>query len=88
MSKYILFLLIVFIYACDNKREALGADNEIRVICSNVDKKVLKKYISLIFNDTLYTPEAEPYYHLKFSEPDKFNQLKAQSMVKYFPFVF
>ena len=81
MSKYILILLIIFISACDNKREALGADNEIRVICSNVDKKVLKKYLSLIFNDTLYTPEAEPYYHLKFSEPDKFNQLKAQSMV-------
>ncbi len=81
MSKYILFLLIIFISACDNKREALGADNEIRVICSNIDKQVLKKYLSLIFNDTLYTPEAEPYYHLKFSEPDKFNQLKAQSMV-------
>ena len=81
MSKYILFLLIIFTYSCDNKREALGADNEIRVICSNIDKKVLKKYLSLIFNDTLYTPEAEPYYHLKFSEPDKFNQLKAQSMV-------
>ena len=81
MSKYILFLLIIFISACDNKREALGADNEIRVICSNIDKIVLKKYLSLIFNDTLYTPEAEPYYHLKFSEPDKFNQLKAQSMV-------
>ena len=81
MSKYILIILIIFISACDNKREALGADNEIRVICSNVDKKVLKKYLSLIFNDTLYTPEAEPYYHLKFSEPDKFNQLKAQSMV-------
>ena len=81
MSKYILSLLIIFISACDNKREALGADNEIRVICSNIDKKFLKKYLSLIFNDTLYTPEAEPYYHLKFSEPDKFNQLKAQSMV-------
>ena len=81
MSKYIPFLLIIFISACDNKREALGADNEIRVICSNIDKKVLKEYLSLIFNDTLYTPEAEPYYHLKFSEPDKFNQLKAQSMV-------
>jgi len=81
LSKYILFLLIIFISACDNKREALGADNEIRVICSNIDKKVLKEYLSLIFNDTLYTPEAEPYYHLKFSEPDKFNQLKGQSMV-------
>ena len=81
MSKYILIILIIFFSACDNKREALGADNEIRVICSNTDKKVLKEYLSLIFNDTLYTPEAEPYYHLKFSEPDKFNQLKGQSMV-------
>ena len=81
MSKHILIFLFIFISACDNKREALGADNEIRVICSNIDKNVLKEYLSLIFNDTLYTPEAEPYYRLKFSEPDKFNQLKAQSMV-------
>ena len=81
MSKYTLILLLILISACENKREALGADNEIRVVCSNIDKKVLKEYLSLIFNDTLYTPEAEPYYHLKFSEPDKFNQLKAQSMV-------
>ena len=81
MSKYILILLLIFITACESKREALGADNEIRVICSDIDKKVLREYLSLIFNDTLYTPEAEPYYHLKFSEPDKFNQLKAQSMV-------
>ena len=81
MSKYTLILLLILISACENKREALGADNEIRVVCSNIDKKVLKEYLSLIFNDTLHTPEAEPYYHLKFSEPDKFNQLKAQSMV-------
>ena len=81
MSIYTLILLLILISACENKREALGADNEIRVVCSNIDKKVLKEYLSLIFNDTLYTPEAEPYYHLKFSEPDKFNQLKAQSMV-------
>ncbi len=81
MNKYIFILLIIIMSACDNKREALGADNEIRVICSTNDRKILHEYLSLIFNDTLYTPEAEPYYHLKFSEPDKFNQLKSQSMV-------
>ena len=29
----------------------------------------------------LLYPRAEPYYHLKFCRPGKFNQLKAQSMV-------
>ena len=79
-----LLLCIIFLFfniSCDNKREALGADNEIRVICSEVDREAIKKYLSAIFTDTLYTPEPEPYYHLKFSDPSTYVDLRSQSQV-------
>ena len=81
MNKIISILLFIIIFSCENKREALGADNEIRVICSRLDREIIAAYLSSIFIDTLYTPEPEPYYKLKFSEPETFSQLKSQSQV-------
>ena len=84
MNKTITFFFISIIFFsinCDTKREALGADNEIRVICSNIDEKIIKSYLSQIFSDTLFSPEPEPYYQLKFSTPETYNQLKKQSKV-------
>jgi hypothetical protein len=81
MNKIISILLFIIIFSCENKREALGADNEIRVICSRLDREIITEYLSSIFIDTLYTPEPEPYYNLKFSDPETFSQLKSQSQV-------
>ena len=81
MNKIISILLFTIMLSCENKREALGADNEIRVICSRLDREIITAYLSSIFIDTLYTPEPEPYYNLKFSEPETFSQLKSQSQV-------
>ena len=75
-----LILLLAF-FGCDFKRDALGADNEIRVICSEIDRSNIENFLKLIFNDTLYTPEPEPYYFLKFSNPDTYSQLKKQNHV-------
>ena len=74
-------ILCVLQFGCDNKREALGADNEIRVICSLIDKEIIHKYLSSVLTDTLFNPEPEPYYFLKFSEPENYNELKSQSQV-------
>ena len=68
MITIIVLMLSCAHMGCEMKREALGADNEIRVICSNVDKESIRTYLETIFTDTLFTPEPEPYYHLKFSE--------------------
>ena len=67
----IIICLVLLNFSCQGKREALGADNEIRVICSNLDREIIEEYLSKIFIDTLFTPEPEPFYNLKFSEPDK-----------------
>ena len=59
----IIFLSLIFInLGCESKRDAIGADNEIRVICSDVDKDNVEKFLKLIFDDSLYTPEPEPFY--------------------------
>ena len=55
---FIIFtLFVIFNFGCDNRRDALGAENEIRVICSEIDRESIKEYLSLIFIDTLFTPE-------------------------------
>lgn len=72
---------LIILAGCDTKREALGADNEIRVICSEIDKQIVRDYLTSIFTDTIYTPEPEPYYYLKFSDPVTYNDLKSQAQV-------
>ena len=81
-SRIPFFVLFLILFSgCEIKREALGADNEIRVICSEIDKPIIREYLSAILTDTIYTPQPEPYYHLKFSDPDAYNSLKTQSQV-------
>ena len=74
-------LAMFLIQGCDNKKASLGADNEIRVICSKEDRDVVEKYLSLVFTDTIFTPEPEPYYYLKFSDPATYNRLKTQAYI-------
>ena len=76
------FLYLIFInFGCESKRDAIGADNEIRVICSDIDKDKVESFLKLIFNDSLHTPEPEPFYVLKFSSPESYSKLKKQTNV-------
>ena len=78
----IIFLFLIFSnFGCESKRDAIGADNEIRVICSDIDKARVERFLKLIFNDSLYTPEPEPFYVLKFSSPETYLKLKNQTNV-------
>ena len=78
----IFFLYLIFInFGCEFKRDAIGADNEIRVICSDVDKDKVESFLKLIFNDSIYTPEPEPLYILKFSSPESYFKLNEQTNV-------
>ena len=69
------------IYSCDKKKASLGADNEIRVLCSNEDRDIVEKYLLSVFTDTIFTPEPEPYYYLKFSDPSTYDRLKSQAYI-------
>ncbi len=81
-NQNIIFLFLIFTnFGCESKRDAIGADNEIRVICSDIDKADVESFLKLIFNDSLYTPEPEPFYVLKFSSPETYSKLKKQTNV-------
>ncbi len=78
----IIFLSLIFTnFGCETKRDSIGADNEIRVICSDIDRNNVEKFLKLIFDDSLYTPEPEPFYVLKFSSPESYSKLKKQTNV-------
>ena len=79
--KIIFPTLMILNSGCEIKRDALGADNEIRVICSKIDQSDIESFLQMVFSDTLFTPEPEPFYFLKFSRPESYEQLKTQSQV-------
>ena len=65
--------LTIFLCGCENKRQALWSEDEIIVISAMEDEVHLQSVLSKIFNDTLFTPEPEPYYKLIFVPPIDFN---------------
>ena len=88
MSKYIfllkntnLFFIIVvlIVNSCGIKRESIGADNELMVIASVKDRKSTELIFQNIFNDTIFTPQPEPVYKIKFTDPENFTNLKQQT---------
>jgi len=80
MKHYIYFIVIaLLIVSCSTKREAVGAADEIVVVVSKEDRGSINSAISQIFSDTLFTPQPEPIYKLKYADPIGFNELKRQS---------
>jgi|TARA_Y100000310_G_scaffold137023_1_gene135934 hypothetical protein len=53
----------------------MGADNELVVVASSGDRDQVQKVLTTIFNDTLHTPQPEPYYHTLWVDPENFNDV-------------
>lgn len=82
MKHYIYFIVIaLLIISCSTKREAIGAADEIIVIVSKEDRSSINNALAQIFTDTLFTPQPEPVYKLKYADPVGFNELKRQTNV-------
>jgi len=88
MNKYLklwrfilLGYLIIFQFSCTVKREALGSDDEIIVVSAMEDEAHLQSILSAIFNDTLFTPEPEPYYKLIFVSPNDYRRIKNSTQI-------
>ena len=69
-------VLLIFAFSCSSKKNSLGLDDEIRVVCSELDEPLVRKYLSSVFKDTLFTPQPEPAYKLIFNRPSDFKDLK------------
>ena len=80
MKHYIYYIVLALLMvSCSTKREAVGAADEIIVVVSKEDRSSINNALSQIFTDTLFTPQAEPIYKLKYADPTGFNELKRQS---------
>ena len=73
-----IILLVTFIWSgCEPlKPRAQGADNELVVVASIENREAIQTVLTTIFNDTLYTPQAEAYYHTVWVAPENFNNVK------------
>ena len=70
-----------FIVGCGSKKNSIGMDDEIRVVCSEIDEPLLKAYLSSIFNDTLFAPQPEPLFKIIFSRPEHYQDLKRYAQI-------
>ncbi|MEE8335025.1 MAG: DUF4837 family protein [Candidatus Neomarinimicrobiota bacterium] len=77
-----IFFIFVFIAGCESwKPRAVGGDDDLMVVASLENRENLQIIISAIFNDTLFTPEAEPAYKIKFIDPQDFADIKNHANV-------
>ena len=77
--KYYAIIFPLLFYSCDTKRHSIGADNELMVLASDKHKGIAVSFLQKIFNDTIFTPQPEPVYKIKFAKPENFSKLKRQS---------
>ncbi|MBH50232.1 MAG: hypothetical protein CMG69_05740 [Candidatus Marinimicrobia bacterium] len=75
----VFIILFLLINSCGVKRASIGADNELVVIASLKDRKSTEVILQYIFDDTVFTPQPEPVYKIKFIEPKNFEDLKQQT---------
>ena len=79
-ENFIVFIILfLLINSCGIKRTSIGADNELIVIASLKDRKSTQAILQNIFDDTIFTPQPEPIYKIKFVDPEKFRDLKQQT---------
>jgi len=79
LTLFFLFSLLVF--GCGGKKDSIGMDDEIRVVCSKIDEPIVKEYLATVFSDTLYTPAPEPLFKLIFSNPEHYQDLKKYAQI-------
>ena len=72
------FLISIFVfYGCEiGKPRADGADNELVLVTAFENREDIQVVISTIFNDTLYSPQPEPFYKIVWVDPENFNDIK------------
>ena len=80
MKNYLLLFilsLIVMGTSCElGKPRAQGADNELIIVSSEEHKNKISSLLSLVFNDTIFTPQPEPHFNQIWVTPDKFSDIK------------
>ncbi len=79
--RFLWFIFFIVVSACSIKRQALGAENELVVLATIGDRPALREILEQVFNDTIYTPQPEPAWIIKFADPEGFIDLKRQTLL-------
>ena len=74
-----IFICLIFVVNCEVKRDSIGGSDDLVVLAAKEDREQIKSLLSIVFNDTLLTPEPEPFYKVKFSDPANYQALKTQT---------
>ena len=69
-------IVLFLLFGCSSKKNSIGMDDEVRIVCSKEDEPIIKKYLESIFSDTIYTPSPEPVYKLYFYRPSDYQNIK------------
>ena len=79
MVRILLLICLILLSSCETKRDSVGGSDDLIVLAAKEDRDKVKSLLSTVFNDTLLTPEPEPFYNVKFSDPSNYNALKTQT---------
>ena len=74
-----IFICLIFVVNCEVKRDSIGGSDDLVVLAAKEDRKQIESLLSIVFNDTLLTPEPESFYKVKFSDPVNYQALKTQT---------
>lgn len=66
----------VFVSCIPYKERATGPQNQIVVVVSADDKRLVTPILDSLFSRAMYTPEPEPYFVLVFRDPSGFRDVK------------
>ena len=69
MQKKLILFNILVITACNYLPENIGKENDIIVIISPEDREIVEPQILDLFSHTIYTPQPETEFSIKFKNP-------------------
>ncbi len=78
---FIAIVLIVSLTACDQKKKALGNEDDIYVIADTASYYTLEPALLTVFNKIVYTPQPENLFNLKRFNYDSFEKQKNKKNV-------
>ncbi len=72
--RFLLVVITLLLAGCDGKRDAIGKDNKITVIVPQPHAEAALDALTIIFDDTLYTPQPELEYFMATVNISEFNR--------------
>lgn len=79
----VLLLAIVISIGCATKRQqpAEGSDYEVIVVADEANWEVSRPYLQETFEKTIYTPQVETMYQLKWVQPEEFDKYRRHKSI-------